>query len=108
MLVLPLQALALQDGLHIDAHAYDLQHDLAHQHGLSHHHDDHGNIQYDDSAESKQHAADTACCHHFASIVSSDIFISPESPSEAVNRAPATGIPPPFLERPQRPPSALG
>jgi hypothetical protein len=108
MLILPLQAFALQGGSHPDAHAYDLQHEMAHQHGVSHHHDDSGNVHYDDSTESKQHAADSVCCHHFASIASSNLFISFDAPSEAVNRTPATGVPPPFLERPQRPPSALG
>ncbi|HKY00938.1 MAG TPA: hypothetical protein VJM53_00125 [Burkholderiales bacterium] len=103
MLCLPLQSFAALAPFEHGGTS-DLLHEMHHDQQLSHHHDEHGQMQHDRSQESDEHMADHACCHAALAFFS---FISfkmarPESASPPTFRAPYVGDA--DLEQPQRPP----
>ncbi len=105
-LILPLQALALQGGWSQQGEAFDLAHEIAHQQGTSHHHEDSGSIHYDESPESAQHLADHEACQSSASLLPAVLALPGFSPASVNIDHSGRYVPDRFPECPQRPPSA--
>lgn len=104
LVCLPLQSFAMQlGGLHALVES-ELMHEIDHEQGIGHHHDDDGSVHYDDSDESAEHvqhdcAGPCQCLLPDTSKLAAPQGMPGESP------LPFTSfIPDPDLEDPTRPP----
>ncbi|MDM5181339.1 hypothetical protein PO883_29590 [Massilia sp. DJPM01] len=78
---------------------------MEHTDDVHHHHHDDGKVHYDESDESAQHSHEpSATVQHFLPEVALALF-SPLSQSLADRSYPASYIPDPYLDDPQRPPA---
>lgn len=108
LLLLPLHSLAVQRGWLSHGATSDLTHELEHVEGISHHHDNHGSIHYDESDESTKHFYEHSAAQQTAVLPS---FVLPPlaiAPLLSVVSGPLQYISDPIPERPQRPPKSLG
>jgi hypothetical protein len=101
---MPLQSFAMQLG---GGHALvenGLLHELEHDHGIEHHHDEDGSVHYDDSDESKEHVQHHCAspCHFLLTGMTSPV-VNPGGQGEAPRSA-QSFVPDPDLEDPERPP----
>lgn len=107
LICLPLQSFALQGGQLLSA---GIAHELQHDQGVQHHHDEDGSVHYDQSDESEQHAAEHSASSHSVWAPAALPPPMPEAAARLLARGePARSIPAPFLDGPHRPPApALG
>jgi hypothetical protein len=84
--------------------ANGLLHELHHEQGIDHHHEDDGSIHYDASEESKEHVQQqcTSPCQFL--LPGTATVAAHQLPPDALPPARATFIPDPDLEDPERPP----
>ena len=108
LMIMPLQALALQGGWSPNGNMFDLVHDIEHRQGTSHHHEDDDTLHYDDSTKSAKHSADHECCQQTATLLSDFLLLLTFPPTSIAIHYLGIDVPDGFHERPQRPPSALG
>jgi len=87
----------------------DISHELLHDEGVSHHHDDDGSIHFDASEESAQHVQDHSCASQPAGLFVPELIAAPIQLVETITLSENLFIPDPMLEQPHRPPApALG
>ena len=106
MLILPLQGAV--GACHMQSVLADagIAHLHDHEQGVSHHHDDHGHVQYDSSQASLDHVGDQLGCQLNAVLSSQTPFAQPLMPGHAPVAEQAGTRPDPFLDKPPRPPHA--
>lgn len=109
MLILPLHGFSAVHGtVPASATAFEVEHELDHLYGVSHHHGDDGSIQYDDSSESSQHHSEHAGSGQpsalpFFESLKIALLVRP-----LLHTEPSVFVPDPVLERPPRPPQTSG
>lgn len=107
--LLPLHSFAVQGGWLSAQGGFDIAHEMAHQQGESHHHEDDGSIHYDDSGESDRHLAEcSASCQQTAALSSFALPHARLALFSVLHAELWQYIPDPIPERPQRPPQSLG
>ena len=77
LLCLPLHGFAMQGGLPLAAGAPTLLHEIEHDQGVQHHHDEDGSVHYDDSDKSLDHAQEHSCSAQPAGFALSLIGVIP-------------------------------
>lgn len=103
LICLPLHSFAMQLG---GVHALigsGLVHEVVHDQGIEHHHDQDGSIHYDQSDESEQHVQEHCGAAQFILPVSFSATL-PGTPQGERPLVRPTFIPHPHLEDPDRPP----
>lgn len=108
-MLLPLHGFAMQGGWLSAGGWADVAHELEHQEGISHHHDDDGSIHYDDSGESAKHFAEHSASGQQAATLPA--LSPPHVTLILLTIVPiefGQYIPDPIPERPQRPPQTFG
>ncbi|QBE62362.1 hypothetical protein [Pseudoduganella lutea] len=105
MLCLPLQSFALQ-WEHVLAGETTLAHEIEHDEHVPHHHDDDGDVHYDNSDESAKHVQDHTCSPQPAAIPLASEAVLPTQLISIVRPDGPAPMPDPLLDCPQRPPSA--
>lgn len=108
-MLLPLHGFAMHGGV-MSANTWtNIAHELEHTAGVSHHHGEDGAIHYDDSADSSKHFAEhSASCQQTAALPAIAVPQTTFALLEVSLPETAGYIPDPILNRPQRPPQALG
>lgn len=109
LMCLPLQSFALQGGSMLFGTDASLEHEIAHDDHVPHHHDGDGSLHYDDSEESSEHVQDHSNCSQPADLSVPKLPVAPEQLVSLVKLEFSRFIPDPYLDGPLRPPSpALG
>jgi hypothetical protein len=105
LLCLPLYGFAMQGSLPPVAGAATLVHEIEHEKGIHHHHEDDGSVHYDESDESLDHAQEHSSPSQPVGFDLPRLAFPSEHP--AVERGPyiAQAVPEPFLDGPHRPPA---
>jgi hypothetical protein len=104
LVCLPLQSFAMQlGGLHALVEA-GLQHEIAHDQGVEHHHDDNGAVHYDDSDESSEHVQHDCAGPCQCLLPEAAAASPPERLQGELALIRLAHIPDPDLEDPERPP----
>ena len=104
LLCLPVYGFAMQGGL---PHAYglgSLAHEVEHDEGIQHHHEDDGSIHYDESDESFDHAQDHSSSQQPAGASLPTPAVVPEQLVSSLTVFMARAAPEPFLDGPRKPP----
>lgn len=103
LICLPLQSFPLQGKQLLSA---DIAHELQHDQGVQHHHGDDGEIHYDSSDESAQHAVDSAGTSGSAWSPAPHLAPMPAAPLRLlVLVEPGQWVPDPQLDSPDKPPA---
>jgi hypothetical protein len=105
---LPLQVFAAQTGWGALGHGFDIQHEIEHEQGVSHHHDQDGSVHYNDADESAQHAVDHVCSHPVPGLLSATMQLPDMAQVRTITMSSRADMLDHIPERPQRPPRFLG
>lgn len=109
LMCLPLQSFALQGGAVMFGSNVSMEHEIAHDGHVPHHHDGDGSLHYDDSEESSEHVQDHSSCTQPADLSVPKLPVAPEQLVSLVKTEFSRFIPDPYLDGPLRPPApALG
>lgn len=109
LLLLPLHSFATVQGVVPASQvAFEVEHELDHLYGVSHHHGDDGDIHYDDSGESAQHHTEHAGSGQPSALSSLESLKVALLVRPLLHSEPSEFIPDPVLERPPRPPQTFG
>lgn len=104
MLILPLQALAAAQRQLAHIAGFPPDHMAAHAEHLPHHHDEDGEIEFDDSTESASHELDFDFGTHLQAPLPADVLLPLTQHSHAEPLSFSGGMPDPGRSPPLRPP----
>lgn len=104
LMCLPLQSFAVQGSSLLFGTDASLEHEIAHDDHVPHHHDG-DSLHYDDSEESSEHVQDHSSCSQPADLSVPTLPVAPEQLVSLVKLEFSRFIPDPDLDGPLRPPS---
>lgn len=105
LLCLPLYGFAMQGSLPLVGGAPLLVHEIEHDEGIAHHHEDDGTVHYDESEESLAHVQDHSTPPQPAGFGLPQLSVPPERLVSRLGPYVARAVPEPFLDGPHRPPA---
>lgn len=109
LVCLPMYGFAMQGSLTPAAGGSSLTHEVEHEQGVYHHHEDDGSLHYDQSEESLDHAQEHSSPSQPADFDLPYLTVPAEQPLNELGFYIPRSVPNPFLDGPQKPPAlALG